>query len=80
MNERHSLVEKYYCPVEACKRSRVCGNPFPRAENCRRHMMRAHRGSGCDGKGMRGVAVDVDLDEVTRDMRQARKRSRRIEY
>jgi len=59
----------------------VCGKPFPRAENCRRHVIKVHGGSECDEKGMGGLDLDlnVDLDEVTRSMRQARKRSKRIE-
>jgi hypothetical protein len=59
----------------------VCGKPFPREENCRRHVLKIHRGNGHEEEGMGALDLDVDmdLDEVTRDVRRARKRFKRTE-
>jgi len=65
VNECHSNVEKYYCPIASCKRSRIGGRSFPRAENCRRHVVRVHNEEG------------LDMDDETRRIREARKKGRR---
>ncbi|KAH7371810.1 hypothetical protein BKA64DRAFT_267287 [Cadophora sp. MPI-SDFR-AT-0126] len=71
VNERHQMVEKYYCLVDHCKRSRKSGgSAFPRAENCKRHMIKVHKLNGSQ-------IEDSDLDEETRRIRSVRKGGRK---
>lgn len=71
VNERHRMTEKYYCRVPTCDRSLAGGGkPFPRMDNCRRHMHGAHRFS-------KDEARLCDMDEETRRIRAGRNIGRR---
>lgn len=71
VNERHHITERYYCRVLMCERSLAGGGkPFPRMDNCRRHMEHAHKFS-------KEQARRCDMDEETRRIRAGRKVGRR---
>jgi hypothetical protein len=72
VNERHSNTEGYYCSVLGCPRSSASGGkPFPRIENCRRHMMMVHKFTADQAKA-------CDMDEETRKIRAGRKVGRHV--
>ncbi|KAF8855208.1 hypothetical protein BDZ45DRAFT_746719 [Acephala macrosclerotiorum] len=72
VNERHHAAEQYFCPVVGCKRSRIGGHPFPRPENCKRHLMSVHKLDG-------NAAGELDMNEETRQARESRKQRKRVE-
>lgn len=49
------------------------GQPFPRAENCRRHVSKVHKNEGHDGANVR----ELDMDEATKMARGVRKRGKK---
>lgn len=68
VNERHNNIEGYYCSVTTCVRSLASGGKsFSRIENCRRHMMMAHKFTA-------EQARICDMDEETRKICAGRKR------
>jgi hypothetical protein len=72
VNENHNNLEKYYCSVAECKRSLDNGGkPFPRIENCRRHMKMVH-------KFIADQARLCVMDEETMRIRRERKIARRV--
>ena len=72
VNEKHNRSESYFCTVATCKRSLTDGsNPFPRMENCRRHMMLAHKFTS-------EQVIACDMDDETRSVREERKVGRQI--
>jgi hypothetical protein len=72
VNERHNNTEGYYCSMLACPRSLASGGkPFPRIENCRRHMVMVHKFSA-------EQARSCDMDEETRRVRAGRKIGRQV--
>lgn len=71
VNERHTQIERYYCTVRSCRRSMIDdGKPFPREDNCRKHMRNAHHMS-------EEQARICEMDEETKRIRRERKAGRR---
>jgi len=74
INACHLQTEKYYCPIPTCKRSRLKGGrPFPREDNCRKHMRTtlAHRLTSVE-------EVACDMDQETKRIRMERKVAKRV--
>jgi hypothetical protein len=73
VNSVHLRTKDYYCSVATCKKSRENGgDPFPRRDNCKRHMETVH-GMLEENVGRNG---GDDHGRITKKVRQTGRRKK----